>query len=341
MFSVGSLVQVRTKEEILQTLDSEGSLDGMPFMPEMFQYVGKTFQVHKRAHKTCDYSTSYPFRTWRLRKTVHLETRCDGSGHDGCQAGCLLYWKEEWLKSVDAAETSSPAIATTPAEGEELVWNSTVVVEPDGSRRYRCQATEIPRATTPLAWWDVRQYIEDYWSGNVGIGRVISALLYSVCYELSEAGVGIGRPMRAAYNRLHRLWRGPKWPRTPGVLPEGSSTPAASLNLQPGEWVRVKPHDAILQTVTAANLNRGMRWDAEMAPYCEGVFQVAKRVDRIIDEKSGRMLEMKTPCIVLDAVVCQARYSEYRKLCPRSLYPFWREIWLDRVTSSSNPPRTT
>jgi hypothetical protein len=28
-----------------------------------------------------------------MYRTVHLEqTRCDGSGHDGCQAGCLLFW---------------------------------------------------------------------------------------------------------------------------------------------------------------------------------------------------------------------------------------------------------
>ncbi len=36
--------------------------------------------------------------TRKLKNTVHLETRCDGEAHDGCQAGCLLYWKEDWLK---------------------------------------------------------------------------------------------------------------------------------------------------------------------------------------------------------------------------------------------------
>ena len=39
-----------------------------------------------------------------MTNAVHLEgLRCDGAGHDGCQAGCLLFWKESWLKRVDQA----------------------------------------------------------------------------------------------------------------------------------------------------------------------------------------------------------------------------------------------
>ena len=37
-------VEVRSKQEILQTLDENGRLDGMPFMPQMFQYCGKRFR---------------------------------------------------------------------------------------------------------------------------------------------------------------------------------------------------------------------------------------------------------------------------------------------------------
>ena len=98
--SAGDWVQVRSKEEILRTLDANGQLDKVPFMPEMFRFCGKRFRVYKRAHKTCDYTTSYPYHTRRLEGTVHLETRCDGEAHSGCQAGCLLYWKHAWLKPV-------------------------------------------------------------------------------------------------------------------------------------------------------------------------------------------------------------------------------------------------
>src|SRR5262249_23013695 len=77
--------------------------------------------------------------------------------------------------------------------------------------------------------------------------------------------------------------------------------------------------------------NRGMRWDGEMAPYCGGVYKVLRRVDKIINEKTGKMIWMKTPCVILDTVVCQARYTSCRMFCPREFYSYWREILLERV----------
>jgi hypothetical protein len=349
---VGDWVEVRSKEEILRTLDCNGRLDGMPFMPEMFRYCGGKFRVFKRAHKTCDYVTPYPYRTRRLDGTVHLETRCDGEAHSGCQAGCLLYWKEAWLKPATADSKSAASLTvrltsknaireTETGCAEAVVWNRTHVTGPDGALKYTCQATEVPFATAPLPWWDLRQYFEDYWSGNVDVRRLLRALGYSAYYNLSQAGIGLGRPMRWLHEKVRWVWRGPRWPRTPGLLPEGTPTPAATLNVQPGEWVRVKTHEEILKTVTVGNLNRGMYWDAELVPYCGGIYRVLKRVTKIIDERTGKMLEMKTPCIVLDSVVCQARYSACRMLCPRAMYPYWREIWLERVRETHESASAT
>ena len=56
----GDWVEVRSKDEILRTLNAMGRLDGLPFMPQMIQYCGQRFQVFKRAHKTCDTITGYP-----------------------------------------------------------------------------------------------------------------------------------------------------------------------------------------------------------------------------------------------------------------------------------------
>jgi hypothetical protein len=342
--SVGDWVEVRSKEEILRTLDPNGQLDGMPFMPEMFRYCGQRFQVYKRAHKTCDYTTSYPYHTRRLEETVHLETRCDGESHGGCQAGCLLYWKQAWLKPVSgdprkiaALRTETPSVDVDAAPrtrcSESEVWARTQISDPNGGApKYVCQVTQVPYATTPLAWWDVRQYVEDYWSGNVGLGRIFSGLIYSIYYHLSQAGIGLGPAMRWFYNKVHPVWGGTLFPRKPGLIPDGKPTPSGALNLQPGELVRVKSHEEILKTVNSSNKNRGMYWDAELVPYCGGIYQVLKSVTKIIDEKTGKMVEMKNPCVVLDSVVCQARYSQCRMLCPKSMYPYWREIWLERVT---------
>ena len=37
-FRAGDLVEIRSREEILATLDEHGRLDGMPFMPEMLAF---------------------------------------------------------------------------------------------------------------------------------------------------------------------------------------------------------------------------------------------------------------------------------------------------------------
>ena len=338
---IGKWVEVKSKEEILATLDPKGCLDGMPFMPEMLQFCGARFQVYKSAHKTCDYSGP-EIRSRRLENTVHLETRCDGSAHDGCQAGCLLYWNTAWLTPVPDPESPglTPPTATETSKGsakrcsETDLWSHTRLPQnDDGPPTYFCQTTEIPAATKDLEWWDIRQYLDDYTSGNVPFGRLVRSLIYSAYYNLSQAGIGVGRPMRWFYDKIRFLWGGSMWPRKPGVIPAGSPTPTVSLNLQPGELVRVKSHEQILQTVTTENLNRGMHWDAELVPYCGGTYRVLKRVHKIIHEKTGKMTDMKTACIILDGVVCQARYSACRMQCPKAMYPYWREIWLERVSA--------
>jgi hypothetical protein len=86
-----------------------------------------------------------------------------------------------------------------------------------------------------------------------------------------------------------------------------------------------------MKTVDAKNRNRGLRFDPEMVPFCGQARRVRARVERIIDEKTGRMLKFLNDCIILDGVICQARVSSKRLFCPRSIYPYWREIWLERV----------
>jgi hypothetical protein len=332
---VGDWVQVRSKEEILRTLDARGELDGMPFMPEMFSLCGKEFQVYKRAHKTCD--TVFPTRGRRVSDAIHLETRCDGQAHGGCQAGCTIFWKEAWLKRIDVPGTVqiSNAEKVKSACGgcsEATVWEQTQENVSDGNGpTYKCQATRLPYATSHLAWWDVRQYIEDYQSGNVDLSQIIKVAVYAAYYALSQAGLGLGPVMRWLYSKLYPLWGGPDFPRKSGSIPNGKPTPTGTLDLQPGELVQVKSHEDILRTLNLESKNRGMLWDAEMVPYCGNIYRVLKRVSKLINERTGKMQHMKNPCIILESVVCQAKYSGCRALCPRSLYPFWREIWLERV----------
>jgi hypothetical protein len=207
---------------------------------------------------------------------------------------------------------------------------------PPGSEPvYRCQATRLPYATTDLGCWDIRQYLEDYSSGNVGIGRILSVAVYMGFYSLSKGGIGLDKIIPWFYDKFRPLWRGTPFPRRTVRIPVGEPTPSRPLNLQPGELVRVRSQEEILQTLNTESKNQGLYFDAEMVPFCGKTYRVLQRVSKIINEQTGKMQEMKTPCITLASVFCQSRYSKCRLLCPRSIPPYWREIWLERVSESA------
>jgi hypothetical protein len=331
----GDWVEVRGKEEILRTLDNNGRLEGLPFMPQMFEYCGKRFRVFKRAHKTCD--TVNPVAGRRLDSAVHLDLRCDGKAYGNCQAACLIFWKEAWLKPVqDRSVQLLPAAVMVNQAGcsEDDVWQATSLrgPQPGDATRYTCQATQLPYFTTPLKWWDISQYIEDYASGNVTFGMIFRGFVYSSYYNLlAKTENKIGRCARGVYDQFQVLIGGVPFPRRNGTIPQGQSTPVINLNLQPGELVRVKSYKEILATLEGFK-NRGMNFDAELVPYCGGVYRVQARVSNFINEKTGKMSTMKTPAVILEGVWCQSRYSDCRMLCPRSIYSWWREIWLERVS---------
>jgi hypothetical protein len=320
----GDWVEVRSTDEILATLDDRGQLDALPFMPEMLQYCGRRFRVFKSAHKTCDTIAHYDGR--RMTNAVHLEgLRCDGEAHGGCQAGCLLFWKEAWLKRVTQRDLHvNPvelASGTRPAAKEETTHRDlralqqntrTSAAEGDSAERYTCQATELLRATAPLKWWDPRQYVKDLTSRNL---RFRDFVRYG---------------MIALYNLVMRShWRGRPYPNVRGLAK--GKTPIAVLNLQPGDLVQVRSKDEIMPTLNAGLKNRGLSFDVEMVPYCGKKFRVLRRVERIINEKNGVMIRMPTACIILEGVTCSGCFSDNRLFCPRSIYPYWHEIWLKRV----------
>ena len=341
-FHAGDLVQIRSKEEILATLDQEGRLDGLPFMPEMFEFCGQQLPVFKRAHKTCDPPNGIGGRS--MPRAVHLEElRCDGAGHGGCEARCLFFWKDAWLKTVGegdrTADDASGAQARAVAAGctEQDVLNAACVEDLSSAEgpTYMCQSTTVPASTQPIRWWDLRQYVEDYASGNVRLSKMIAVFLAYVYHEIVMAGFGLGTISRVAYDAFQRLRGGTPYPWQFGRVPAGTKTPSVQLHLQPGELVRVKPYDEILETITEQGINRGMSFDAEMVPFCGGTYRVLARIRRIVNEKTGKMLELKNECIILEDVVCQACYAAYRRFCPRAIYPYWREIWLERTSGAA------
>lgn len=335
----GEWVQVRSKDEILATLDDHGRLDEMPFMPEMLRYCGRTFQVGKRAHKTCDPAMGIGGR--KMRSTVHLENlRCDGSAHDQCDARCLIFWKEAWLKRVapgaDASDVQTGS-HTPPGAArctEETLFSSLKVPPGDGDSEptYMCQNTQVKFASQPVKWWDVRQYVEDYTSGNVTLGQMARAGVYTFWRTLTEAGVGLGAAMRWTYDTFQHMIGGSPYPLRRYGVSDGAKTPKALLELHAGDCVRVRSFEEILQTLDSRYRNRGLYFDPDYVPFTEREYKVECRIRQIIDERNGKMIRFSSDAIVLENVVCEGKYAVCRRFCPRAIIPFWREIWLERVS---------
>ena len=103
------------------------------------------------------------------------------------------------------------------------------------------------------------------------------------------------------------------------------------LGLEPGEVVEVRSADEIGATLDDEARHRGLRYSEEMTPACGKRFRVKNRVDRLIDERTGRMIELKNDCIVLEGFICSGDRSPAALFCPRAAYPLFREAWLRRV----------
>jgi hypothetical protein len=320
--NAGDLVEIRSPEEILDTLDGNGKFEGMVFMPEMLQYCGKRFSVYKRAHKACDTIIRDGIR--RLENSVHLDLRCDGSAHGGCQAECLIFWKEIWLKRITKIEQRENREYPNDIDSawERLMKHTQYRDAADSSEsRYSCQATELRKATKPLPWWNLDQYIQDVRSGNVRAGNILRSLAIRAFNYIQLKRGGTQYPLRFE-------WKLPTIFGDNPPIPKPKKTPHQTLDLQPGELVQIKSRDEILETLDDANKNRGLSFDREVVKYCGGTYRVRRRVDKLIDEKTGKMMSMKLPCIVLEGVICCGDYNQH---CPRSIFPYWREIWLQRA----------
>jgi hypothetical protein len=325
----GDLVEVRSEEEILATLGPDGTLDGLPFMPEMLASCGQQLTVESRADTSCFYGSLLD-----MHATVHLSAvRCDGSAHGGCQVNCLIFWREEWLRPVAAATNDGPEPATPEPVRREGATRADVdrATHQPGSplsgpdERWSCQNTQLRQAGKRIQHWDLRHFVRDVRNGTVSAG---TALKYVVPY-LIDTYQGISR---------HKL---PRWLRIGGgaaiPLVHGrlTKTPDVRLDLQPGERVRVRSRQEIRQTVDRAGRNRGLSFDVEMTPYCGQSMRVKRRVNRVIDDFTGRMVNLASDCIVLDGGICKGLYHG---LCTRQTESYWREIWLER---EPDPEATT
>ena len=336
----GEWVEVRSRPEILSTLDKNGRMEELPFMPQMLEFCGQKLQVHKHVHKLC--GVDRPAGS-RIQNAVNLEgVRCDGQAYGGCEMQCMILWKEAWLKRVDQSESGSTTHINDKPDNftkteilecsESDIWAGTQRKQSGAAEPvYQCQATQLPYATRPLSPWEPSQFIEDYVSGNASVSKILSGLLFRAYHEfLVISGLGVGSFFRWIFDVFQFIRGGLSYPWHRGQVPKNSRTPTASLNLQIGEVVRVKDYKEILKTLDEERKNRGLHFHAELSIHCGKTFRVLQRPKKVMDENTGHLMVLKNDCIVLDGADCEGRYTNPLN-CTRATYPWYREIWLERV----------
>jgi hypothetical protein len=287
-------------------------------MPEQIKYCGQVLPVTQRADTTC----AGAGLVRRMNDTVHLrKIRCDGSFHDGCQAGCLMFWKEAWLER--ATQATPHELGTTEQAYVEATLKPATKVDAD---HYSCQATEVPKASRPLRLREADQYkraLENWRWPKLVRGLVV---------ELINQWQAFSRRKLPSWLQVAG---GARFPFVLGKLNKGETPKGGHLNLQPGDLVRIKSKEEIVATLDKDNKNRGLFFDHEMAAYCGRTARVQGRINRLIEESNGEMVEIKSDCILLEGVVCLA---DYHLFCTRAIYSYWRELWLEKVDDPAAEP---
>jgi hypothetical protein len=322
----GDNVQLRSPSEILATLDENGLLGGVPFMPEMLAYFGRSYTVDAKVLRACDTISYTGVR--ELEDTVLLEDlRCSGSGHSLCQAQCRIYWKEAWLRPAEAASLLVDP-RTDPRYHELARQAARGAVAPNSTPdepRYRCQATELLRAGKQIGYWSPRSLIREVQAGNVTILRFIRVMSRVLVEEIAR-----------------KLGLVTLLPYRPEELKGQKSAMPQLHGLKPGDLVQIRGSREIGRTLNENGTHRGLWFDREMKVHCGRTARVKTKVERFIDEGSGKMIELASDAYILDDVVCEGDRSSGRWLCPRAIYPWWRETWLqplDAEASTTPLPR--
>lgn len=107
--------------------------------------------------------------------------------------------------------------------------------------------------------------------------------------------------------------------------------PAVTMELKPGDFIRVRELEEIRSTLDEAGRLRGCSFMPEMERFCGTKQRVLKCVARFLDERDYRV-KQTGGLVILDGVMCEGT-AEFGR-CDRSCFFFWRQEWLEKVESA-------
>jgi hypothetical protein len=300
----GDLVEIKTPAEILQTLDADGTLDHLPFMPEMVEFCGRSFPVARRVVKTCAFGTASTMLAFNTDDVVILKgLRCSGADHDDCPKSCTIFWREAWLRKVSDASVQ-PKLDMKGSE--KLLARLKTKSSP---KTYICQASELLKAAHELSRQErFAKCFDEIRAGNCSSLQMVQRIAIWLFWRIRRVFLG-------AYGKgTHK------------------STPVEGLNLQPGELVEVKSMEGITKTLNETAHNRGLWFSPDQRLLCGQQRRVARRIDKLIVDGTGEVRQLRNT-VFLEGSMCGCSHVAFGG-CPRDEFVYWREIWVRRPFGS-------
>jgi hypothetical protein len=288
----GTSVRIRSEQEIINTLDDSGCVDGILFMPEMRGYCGGVYIVLKCVNRILIEGTGVR----GLSDVFILEgIRCDGSDHGECQRLCHIFWKACWLDferikidpDIDKAE--APKLKSYHGHPSNC----------------QGQASILLKATHPVSVFNPEQYLQDKQSGTRSLSQTCVMLLSMAIKRLFWCS-----------RKIYR-WFVRRQPKTSYL----------TQLLQPGDLVKVRSRQEVKELLDWERKTQGLLFAEAMWHYCGKQFRVVKEVKRIVVEQTG-VLQKVRDTYLLEGVTCD---GEAFRGCPRMCFWFWKGVWLQKV----------
>lgn len=296
LFTGGEVVRIRTREEILLTLDANSSLDGCLFAGQMLDWCNTTQRVLKVVRCVFDeceyrmYETKYPF--YILDGLI-----CDGCVSEFehvCDHGCQLLWHEEWLEegSENYVFETDESIQCGIDEKTENTPTESILAPRS------CQLKAIDEIKNRNSWFEnIMQYrITILWSVKINFIYTLNSL---------------SRLFAANQNKY------------------GENLPSDG-DIRPGDAVRVLGKNELKTILDAGNKYKGCQFVPEMFQFCDKEFVVLKTVKYFFDERQKRMCRCND-IYLLSGVMCSGRRRAFSIPCDRSCFYFWHKHWLRKI----------
>jgi len=178
--------------------------------------------------------------------------------------------KEAWLKPVKEGAQLSPTAPAAENDNSRLLDSLRTRLDD----RYFCQSTELYAATTPLSRWNITHFIAEIFHGELSIREFFEIVFQTALTRflpLRKFGFLVG---------------------TEGKKHKGD------LNLQSGEWIDIKQTEEIEAALDVGGKNCGLSYVPSMSEFIGGRYQVEFPVQKIILERTGKIVPPNPYCRV-------------------------------------------